>query len=909
MKRLSTPERRLLDAKLDTPTTSPAPIFRQEITDLVCSAGRGVKLVLICAAAGFGKTTMMVQCRERLDEAGTTTAWLTLDRADNDASRFLSVLSAATAGLVAEDGAEGQAQSRRHHSRTAGDTALEVFDRVAGHPAPFALFLDDFEVIHEPGVHALVRELIDHLPRHGQLIVGSRTMPDLRLGRLRASGQLLEIDAYQLRFSLDETAEFFTAHRKLSLTFEDLTRLHRKTEGWVAALWLASLALERNDSRSEFIERFSGSDQSVADYLAEEVLARQRPEIRDFLVRTSVLKHLDPGLCNAILRRTDSEDILRELEKTNALLVRVGHEQHIYRYHSMFARFLQAQLSREAPSELHRLHRAAADWYESQQRPVPAIDHAVDGGDLQHAVRMLAQHAGTLLAAGRMRLLSRWFTALPASLLEDQLELQAVKVWALCFGHGPWKASALLDASNLKTSRDPRVLAHMLALRPLLLAMMDRYEDAYAIGRESLSQLPTGVPFADTVLANAMTTIVSVMGEFDEARRLLDTARRAQGENWSNFNLMYSEAAEGIIDLQAGRMRQATARFRMAVSASHKDAYSYTHGNAWAGVLYAAAVYEENDLRQAAHLLQVYLPLARDIGLADQVIMGYVIMSRTAFFRGDVDQAYAALTELEYLGHQRQLPRVVAGANLERARIHLHQGHTAAATDELKRADHKDLWLRVDRLRLLANDIEYLELGNLRWETLAGDPLAAARRLAAEVASAQRGARRRRAYTLQLLQCVALHRGGDAAACFTLLRGVLKALCDEGFMRLVLDEGASLGALVRELASNVQRQGDVQRDPIFAQYLQHLSVAFGPAPAVAEQVQAGALAVLLEPLSRKEIGVLQLLAEGYSNNAMAEKLFVSDSTVRTHLRNINSKLDTHSRTQAVAMARRLGLVN
>ena len=317
----------------------------------------------------------------------------------------------------------------------------------------------------------------------------------------------------------------------------------------------------------------------------------------------------------------------------------------------------------------------------------------------------------------------------------------------------------------------------------------------------------------------------------------------------------------------------------------------------------------ENDLRQAAHLLQVYLPLARDLGLADQVIMGYVIMSRIAFYRGDVDQAYAALTELEYLGIQRQLPRVVAGANLERARIQLQQGHTQAAIDELKRADHKDVWPRVDRLRLLANDIEYLELGRLRWEALAGDAASAARRLAAEAASAERGARRRRAHTLHLLQCVALHRSGDAAACFTLLKGVLKSLCDEGFVRLVLDEGPSAGALVRELDATAQRLGSARRDPIFAQYLQRLSAAFGPGLTPAEHAQVGASATLLEPLSRKEIGVLQLLAEGYSNNAMAEKLFVSDSTVRTHLRNINAKFDTHSRTQAVAMARRLGLIS
>ena len=683
-----------LEIKFQAPRPVASQVVRKGLCDAICN-GVG-QLVLVRAPAGFGKTTAMVQARERLEREGVATVWLTLDRADNDASRFLSGLEQAVSRLGLLDPQD-----------TGGRDAVQV---LAQAETPFALFLDEFETVQEAAVLGLVREIAEHLPRRGRLIIGSRSLPPLGLARLRVRGQLTEIDTERLRFTLEDAATFFDQRRANVLNADQLFRLHQKTEGWIAALWLASMALNRSGDASDFVERFSGSDRAVADYLAEEVLARQPAPIRQFLLRTSLLRQLDASVCAALNPRTDCATLLEQLDADHLLLTPVAGEQRTWRYHSLFADYLRAQLEREHPDDVARLHLAASGWYESQERPVPAIDHAIEGGDFPHAMALLDANAEDFLTQGRMRLLARWFTTLPPAQLSEHPGLQMVAVWAACFTRGPWEAMDLLDRSGADASDDPHLRAHAAGLRPMLLAMQDRNEEALVIGRESLRRLPTGNHFADSALLNAMAHIAGVTGQPREAQQLLDAARREQGD--STFNRMYSESNEGLLDLQQGRLRQATARFRLAVDATHAVNYHHTHGNAWAGVFYTSVVYEANQIAQADHLLNVYLPLARDVGLPDHMIVSHAMRSRIAFINGDVDAASLALTELEYLGNQRKLPRVVAGAKLERARLLLLQGHGAAAHDELVRADDPTLWDHEQRLRLLAHDIEYMALGS-----------------------------------------------------------------------------------------------------------------------------------------------------------------------------------------------------
>jgi LuxR family maltose regulon positive regulatory protein len=896
--------RPFLSTKLNPPTPTASLVPRAGIWEMVRTS-QSVKVVLVRAPAGFGKTTAMVQCRALLQENGVDTAWMTLDSADNDASRCLACLAAAVRTMSADLPA-ALGDDAVLPGQSLGDMALDIMERLASHASPFVLFLDDFEAVQEPTVVRLIREILDHLPRRGQLIIGSRGLPDLGLGRLRARGQLLEIEAAQLRFSMAETTEFLTRRRQIALPDEALSQLQRKTEGWIAALWLASVSLERREGRADFISRFSGSNQAITDYLAEDVLAHQGQPVRDFLLRTSILRHLNESLCDAVLPAGGSAAILRQLEAANLFLTPIEGEERTYRYHSLFAGFLRAQLERDMPDEMIGLHRAASRWYEQRGRPVPAIDHALEGRNYEHAVALLSLHGESLLEGGRMRLLARWFSMIPERCSQASPLLQVIHIWAICLTRGPWEAMALLEQSGLSFNADPRVLAHVLALRPMMLAMMDKKEEAYALGREALERLPLGQAFADSVLSNEMAYVFAVMGEYQQSHKLLDAARQRQGGGASVFNRMYSESVEGIIDLEEGQLQQATARFRIAVASTHAGSARHTGGNAWAGVLYAASLYEVNDLDQAEHLLHVYVPLARDVGLADHMIIGYTLLSRIAFQRGDVDQSFHCLTELEYLGHQRQLPRVVSSAKLERSRLLVMQGNLQGAREELDRAANPDVWGRVQRLRLPAHDLENDVLAELRWQIFSGAAGAALERLDGLIADATASKRHRRALKLRVLLSLAQSRHGDARAALATMTDLLRIAGSEGFVRLIADEGERAGILVRQVDEALRSE---RTDPVYRVYLQKLLQAFGPALSIdAATPSEGGIERLVEPLTVKEIRILALLAEGYSNSALAEKLFVSDSTVRTHLRNINGKLNAQNRTQAVALARRLGII-
>jgi len=884
--------------KFDLPGSNAALVPRHAITDRVDRAG-AAKLLLVRAPAGFGKTTALRQIHEELQGRGIATAWITLDAADNDLPRFLSCLGEAVARLqISEDGRSGR------------DTdAVALLEREG---TPFALFLDEFEVLQSPAVLALLREVIARLPRNGRLVVGTRNLPDLDMGRLRVRGQLMEIDVEVLRFSLDETRDFLQARSLPPLSHDVLEMLHARTEGWVAALLLAAITLERHDDPANFVQRLSSGGGAIAEYLAEDVLGRQPPEVREFLLRTSILRQLSPSLCQALLPRTDCARMLARLDASSLFLVPVETstpEPH-YRFHSLFSAFLKAQLAREHPDEVVRLHLAAAAWYESVERPVAAIDHAIEGGDYPYALTLLAHTALGFLEEGRMRLLARWFAAIPRAVLREHPLMQVMEIWAVLFTQGAAEAQALLVESGLAASNDPAIAAHVNALRPLSLAMLDRYQEASELGREGLARLPSAVRFADTVLMNCMAHVTAVMGETREAQRLLDSARVAQ--YGSVFNRMYTESTEGMLDFQRGLFRQALARFRIAVGCTRSSSYRFTGGNAWAGVLYACAMYEAGDLESVERLLNVYLPLARDVGLPDHMIACHAIRSRLLFERGDVDGASRVLTELETLGHLKKLPRVVASARLERAGMLMRQGNAHASRAELERSDDREVWDRVAGQRLPAHELFDFGMERLRWEVLFGDAAAAAARIEAELPQAQAESRVRRAHKLRVLWAIALWRQNSAQAAADVMREVVLEGSREGFIRMIVDEGAAAAGPLQAVLQGLGKGGRLE-DPILREYVQRMLAAVGGDVLAGEAGERGPAAPCEavwrgEPMTNKELRVLKLVAEGYSNGAMGEKLFIAESTVRTHLRSINIKLAAQNRTQAVSIARRHGLI-
>ncbi|MFA7556190.1 MAG: LuxR C-terminal-related transcriptional regulator [Hydrogenophaga sp.] len=890
-----------LATKLSPPQSAAFEIARTHLCERIFNAG-AARLVVLRAPAGFGKTTVMLQARQRFEETGLATGWLRLDRADNDLGRFLVVLAAALDPVV-----PGLARiSTAAQTGGAEDFAFALIDRVAAHPAPFALFLDDFEALQNPAALGLVNELIDQLPRGAQLIVGSRGVPGLSLGRLRARGRLLEIEPAQLRFSVAEASGFLCERRGLALEPGDVLRLHRSTEGWPAALWLASVSLEHREQPSRFIGGFSGSNAAVVDYLVEDVLARQDEDVRGFLLRTSILADLNASLCNTICARSDSEAMLRKLELAHLFLSPLQSEGDGYRYHGMFAEFLRAQLERQYPEEVPRLHRAAAQWFLEQSRPVPAIEHGLSADDLAFSLPLLLAHAQPLLDQGRVRLLSRWLDPLlDRGVLDPYPMLRMVHAWAVCFARGPRAAAPLLDRLDQSAGSDDEVRAHRLGMRPMLMVLTDQTDEATQLTAALLDELPLNVSFVRGLLEVTLANLVMIAGRYHEALRLADVARSRQTEGGSSFNLALSEAAESAVDLTQGRLRKALARLRLAVSAGAVDATRATNGNAMVGVLLAEALFEADGCEQAERLLAVYIPLIRHVGIPDQLILAHVLMARIAQDRGDGDRSLQLLAELEHIGHRDGLPRVVASARLERVRLLLTEGQLARARAEIDHCGNRALWARVSRSSLRANEVETHALAVARWSVLAGHAADVVVGLRAELDAAERAQRERRALTLRLLLAQALHCTGQRNKAMRVLARAVRFAAGEGYVRAFLIEGPQLLMLLRELREGptelLEEGGDTAL--VFLDGLLRRPPSVSVEATVA---RPSGVAVVDETLTRKELQVLRLVAEGLSNDQIGERMFVAETTIRTHLRNINVKLDTRNRTEAVQVARRAG---
>ncbi|MBK4999684.1 helix-turn-helix transcriptional regulator [Pseudomonas sp. S31] len=865
------------------PALSPVLVHRSHLVSLIAQSSG--TLTLLSAPAGFGKSTAMAQAFEHFSSTGIATAWLSARPTDNDLPNFLTRLERLVRHLgIAQPGSDAVASMAKCNGR-------------------FALFVDNLEHIHEAAVLELLHEIAQRLPRQAYLIAATRLNPNIGLSRLRVSGRLTEIGTDELRFGFEESKALFDAQLSTgTLPLPALESLHHKTEGWAAVLWLASIALKRTASGVDFIARFSGSTGTIAQYLSEVLLAEQPEQARRFLLRVSVVKSFDASLCRVLDDDVDTQAMIEELH-TQGLVMPLESRPGHWRFHGLFAEFLRDRLLREQPEQCASLHLAASRWFAAHAQPVLAIDHAVLGRHHHQAIQLLERHSEALLEQGRMRLLRRWFTTFPEALLLAHPLLYMLSIWATALTEGAHAALRRLQLLDWRNSPEPGVRNHGAALYPTLLGMQDHCEEAIAAGRLALDTMDPGYNFASATLLNAIAHQTLIIGDACDAQRILDAARRLHGGE-SHFNRMYSETTEGLIDLLHGRLRHASARFRLAVDATHTTCTRHAHGNAWAGVLYTATVYEANDLLGTRHLINVYLPLTREVGIPDHLILIYLLKARSAIIEHDLDTALQALTELEYLGHRRRLPRAVAAAQLERAKILLIQGRGDASRNELARADDPAIWARECRLRLLAHDSHYLRLARLRWEIHFGSPALALKQLEIDLGAAQASGRRHRALVLQLLKALALHRCDQVIAAHSELEDALTFAASERYVRTLLDEGPLLGQVVHAFKQAYEARSS--RNPLLSDYLRELLVGFGPIPCSPSKEPLPT--PLADPLTRKEIAVLTLLTEGCSNLDLADRLHVSTSTVRTHLRNINAKLETTSRNQALAVARKLGLV-
>ncbi|WP_425317828.1 LuxR C-terminal-related transcriptional regulator [Pseudomonas nitroreducens] len=836
------------------------------------------RLVLIRAPGGFGKSTLLAQYHERCLAAGRVALWVNLLSADNDPEHLALLLMHELQKLDGTSPDEEEASSPG-----------VLLERLAQRPEPLLLFLDEFEVLRNSLALELVRQVLDVLPAGSQLLLASRETPALRLGQLRARGQLLEIDAEALRFSLEETRTLLRENRNLNLLDAELEILQERTEGWITALHLASLSLQDRRDPGAFVASFSGSNLELAEYLTEDILSRLDSESRHFLLQTSLLERFCAPLCDALSGRADSAAMIERLQRANLFLFPLDSNNQWFRYHPLFTGFLRNLLERQDPGQALALHREAAHWHFQAHLPLAAIGHLLHTGDHAEVAAQLNAHLDELVDTGRYRTLLRFLDQVPSALIDRYPQLIVTHAWTLLLDRRYAQAMRIIERHPVSLETE--------SIRCLLLAFTDQIEATCAMGPGQFRQLPKGEPFQRGLVGNALAYCLVAMGRYDEAREVL--AEMVGNSHGAGLVLMSTIAncIEGVIELTRGHLSEARERMLSATGRPHRDASGqWLAGRITMNIFRAVTLYEADLVDEVRRALDEIPGSAMDSGGPDAVINNRVLLARLALLRGERASWQHHLAYLEQLGRHSGSSRMLYATWVERARIACLEGRFDIAEQALRSAQFNSAWEHPDLL-LYSCDVDTLFIGRQRLRIARGEAGRALQELPGAIAAAEQRQQHRRALKLQLLLALALAADGAQEEALTSLTPALRLASYEGFRRTFLDEGPAMTRLLQEWAVvHLTGCSELGVAPDFISDLLHRASE----PGIIET--AG-------PLSPRELEVLRLLAAGNRNLAIAEKLNLSLHTVKTHLRNISTKLGAQGRTAAVAIARARRLID
>ncbi|MEV0794220.1 LuxR C-terminal-related transcriptional regulator [Kribbella sp. NPDC050459] len=811
----------------------------------------GHRLALVSAPAGFGKTTLVGEWAARHERVG----WLSLDDGDNALPRFLAHLWAALPGLrVAPPAADVPT--------VAALTAVvnDYADRDGG---PTVLVLDDYHAIEALDVHEAVAFLLDHLPDQLHLVLSTRADPPFPVARLRARGQLTEIRVDDLRFAEPEAGAFLNDVMGLRLAGDDVRALEGRTEGWVAGLQMAALSLRGAPDVAGFIDAFTGSHRFVIDYLADEVLARQPADARDFLLRTAVLDRLTGPLCDAVTGRTGSSQVLDELDRGNVFVVALDPDRVWYRYHHLFRDVLRARLLAEHPEALPRLHRAASDWYAAQHLAPEAVRHALAADDHERAGRLIEEALPEVRRARQDAVLLGWIRSLPESVVQRNPVLCIAAAWSSMMAGELDRMARWLDAAEAALqagAQDPELAATwadtedlrtapamLLIYRAALAQARGEVQATVESARGALDLAATEDHFVRGAAGGFLALAAWAAGDVEEALATFSTAVRELHAAGNFVDEQDSTVVMGDLWLAAGRPSRARQGFEQTLAAATRNGEPYPRVTADLHVGLAELDRELDDLDSAEAHLETARVLAAQGSITENRHRWYVAMAQVKVARGDFTAALQSLDEAEKLYRRGSYPELRPIAAM-RARVHLAAGDLVAA----------EAWVR-DIPDAVSYLNEYGQLTRARLMIRRGEDV---QELLDRLQADADGRRAGSLLEIGVLRALAHQTRGDHAAAQAVLRETLDAAPEpEQYRRLLLDEGLT-----------------------------------------------PAQTTLIEPLTERELDVLRLLDTELTGPEIARRLYVSLNTLRTHTKRIFTKLGATNRSGAVRRARERGLL-
>jgi LuxR family maltose regulon positive regulatory protein len=860
------------------------------------------RLGVIKAPAGFGKSSLAAAWAEKLEQSGNTVGWLTIDSDDDDATRFLFYVSQALHHAWPDVGADAIELILENNLIDPAAILSSLINDLAEIEDEIYLFLEDYHWIGGSRIHQTVAYFLKHAPSHCHVVLTTRTEPPLPLATLRAQNQLIEIDAEALRFDMQETQAFLNSTKPGVLEIPDIQLLQRKTEGWAAALRIiSSMPSQPGLGLKEYVHNLSGSQRPIAAYLVE-MLDGLPVEVVDFMLRTAILDRLSGPLCEAVTGSSSSGVILASLAQRQMLLTPLDHDGVWLRYHALLAEYLRQRLEADRGLEVRELHKRAALWYASQELWTEAVQHAIAADDSDRAISWIKNCAMTLIKKGDLFTLLDWQRQFPDELMRGQPEVRLAIAWGLAL------ALRFDEALQLSTEIENDISAAHLPAGDLLCECQTIRSVAFALKDDTERALPLGQacvngssdPWTANVASNVLRYGHLKMGNLKQFHATPWIPYSAEEDRRNVFASVYRHCLKGLAEERQIRLAAADGNYREGLRIAEQDVGPNSIAAALPASLIARIKYEQGQLDEAEAWVIDRVPLISSGTMLDCVWSAYFVISRVAAARMNFGRARTLLERAENLGAARDWGRLSAGVIAEQARLYVTDGRldeAAACADRLEHLARKYsapgpcAWTEIEWYHKLTR--AHL----LGQQARPDEAISILQQLQRETEAMQHR---------QFLICVAIRLSavqlgaGKIAEAMTRFRRVLASCAAAGLYQTVVDEGP----IISKLLQTTQEGGHVTAELI--PYVDRLKG--GLQRAGQDRSEPTSDIRILSALSPRETDILKLIAEGFSNKEIARSLYIGPETVKSHLKNVFSKLGVERRAQAVSRAQTLGLV-
>ncbi len=864
------------------------------------------RVALVSAPAGSGKTTLLSEWYAAVRAAGAPAAWLSLDQLDNDPSRFVTHLLAAF-----HHGCPGSLSEMLRVASASRDAPVdEVVARLvqaleserAGVPA--VLVLDDYHEIRDETVHGAVDLLIRYAPRSLSIVLGTRQDPPLSLERLRIRGELVEVRWSDLRFTLDEASHYFRDVCRLPLLEGQVRSLCHRSEGWITALQLAAMSVAGASDADRFVSSFDGAQSRVAAYLMEDVLHREPPHFRQFLLQTSILDGLTAPLCNAVTGRSDAQELLETFVRKNLFTFELDDRHRWFRYHNLFLEFLRGRIAAEPGQDVATLHERASEWFERCGDMGGAVQQALAGRRFDRAARLLESAGRDHFRQGNFKELRRSIETLPDELVRRSPTLSVLHAWALAYlGEFPGARARIADAETALAG-DPGLRAaaprpsiplhaEVQVLRAILGTIENDEPGATAVGPEVTALFPAEERALRAFAAIAVGYGERAQGDLEVALRHFQEAADLSEPTHSSLINSLAWLNVGSVNRLLGRNREARRVLTASLAHARERLWDRTFGSAILRFALALVLADENRPDDAVQQLSEAIEILEASDCFGFIGMALVERSRNHAALGDAGAKDTDLARAREVAHVHGVRRVGFHADLLEARLATRAGRLDGAAERLASAG-ACLESRSGGA-VLSERQEALTVEHVRLAIAEGKANEAIRVAALALRSASTAGRRRKMIELLVLQSLAWSKLCDAARAADKLDQALALVGEEEILRPFLDAGPGLVPPLRTLADAGRHRPSAER---LLNALREPSRARRPPPPEAAE----------DRLHVRESQILDLIARGLRNREIGDRLFLSEETVKWYIKRLFAKLMVRSRTEAVAAARRMGLL-